>query len=85
MLRLASRITKKNGMMLQIQARYASQHLKHFATLDPKNLSTKDKGMNLVNGEWTGVEKYFELVDPLTGKPMISIPETSMHEVEPFI
>jgi hypothetical protein len=34
--------------------------------------------MNLVNGEWTGVEKYSELVDPLTGKPMISIPETSM-------
>lgn len=41
--------------------------------------------MNLVNGEWTATEKYFELVDPLTGKPMISIPETSMQEAEPFV
>ena len=29
-----------------------SKHLKAFATLDPDNLSTKNKGMNLVNGEW---------------------------------
>jgi hypothetical protein len=32
--------------------------------------------MNLVNGEWTGTEKYAQIVDPLTGKPMISIPDT---------
>ena len=78
MMYLAPRLARTNHALLPMQARYASQHLKHFATLDPANLSTKDTGMNLVNGEWTGVEKYFELVDPLAGKPMISIPETSM-------
>merc|ERR1711957_46552 len=62
--------------LVQTQARCASSHWKNFATIDPANLSPQNKGMNLVNGEWTGVEKYFELVDPLTGKPMISIPET---------
>lgn len=62
--------------MINLQARRASQHLKAFATIDPKNLSEKDKGMNLVNGEWTGVEKYNSLIDPLSGKPMISIPDT---------
>jgi len=29
-----------------------SKHLKAFATLDPKNLSVENKGMNLVAGEW---------------------------------
>jgi 1-pyrroline-5-carboxylate dehydrogenase len=71
-------------MLVQAQVRYASSHWKNFATIDPANLSPQNKGMNLVNGEWTGVEKYFELVDPLTGKPMISIPETSMQEAEVF-
>lgn len=71
-------------MLIQTQVRYASAHWKNFATIDPANLSPQNKGMNLVNGEWTGVEKYFELVDPLTGKPMISIPETSMQEAEVF-
>ena len=78
-------VAKRNYMLLQMQQRYASRHLKHFATIDPGNLSTKDKGMNLVQGEWTGVAKYSELVDPLTGKPMISIPDTSMQELEPFV
>lgn len=71
-------------MLIQTQVRYASAHWKNFATIDPANLSPQNKGMNLVNGEWTSVEKYFELVDPLTGKPMISIPETSMQEAEVF-
>ena len=68
-----------------LQARQISRHLQHFATLDPKTLSPANKCMNLVEGEWTGVDKYFELVDPMTGKPMISVPETSMQETEPFI
>jgi 1-pyrroline-5-carboxylate dehydrogenase len=41
--------------------------------------------MNLVNGEWIGTEKYNQLIDPMTGKPMISIPDTSAEEAEPFI
>ena len=35
------------------QLRSVSSHLKAFATIDPDNLSaSKDKGYNLVNGEW---------------------------------
>jgi 1-pyrroline-5-carboxylate dehydrogenase len=41
--------------------------------------------MNLVNGEWTGTEHYTQVIDPMTGKPMISIPNTRMSEIEPFI
>ena len=62
-----------------------SAHLKAFATLDPKNLSVSDKGMNLVAGEWVGSEKYGTMVDPLTGKPMMSYPDTQMHEIDPFV
>ena len=68
-----------------LQARMLSRHLQHFATIDPKNLSPSNKCMNLVDGEWVGTDKYFELVDPMTGKPMISVPETSMQETAPFI
>ena len=31
-----------------------SKHLAAFATVDPEKLSAKDKGMNLVQGEWVG-------------------------------
>mmetsp|Transcript_8450 Transcript_8450/g.12900 ORF Transcript_8450/g.12900 Transcript_8450/m.12900 type:complete len:274 (+) Transcript_8450:172-993(+) len=41
--------------------------------------------MNLVNGEWTSTENYVTLPDPLTGKPMISIPDTQKEETKPFI
>lgn len=68
-----------------MQARAASQHLKAFATIDPKNLSEANKGMNLINGEWKGTENYLVLPDPMTGKPMISIPDTSVAESQPFI
>lgn len=59
--------------------------MKAFATLDPKNLSLADKGMNLVNGEWRGTENYLELPDPMTGKGMISIPDTSINEIDDYI
>jgi hypothetical protein len=41
--------------------------------------------MNLVGGEWKGTENYLVLPDPMTGKPMVSIPDTSMVEAEEFI
>ena len=41
--------------------------------------------MNLVAGEWVGTEKYGTMVDPLTGKPMMSYPDTQMHEIDPFV
>ena len=66
-----------------------SQHLKAFATIDPDNLSTANKAMNLVDGEWKSTAQYYDLIDPMTGKPMMKIPETgingNMSEIEPFI
>lgn len=73
------------GMLTNLQFRSASAHLKAFATVDAKNLSVANKGMNLVMGEWTGTEQYKEVIDPLTGKPMFTIPNTSMSEIEPFV
>lgn len=59
--------------------------MKAFATVDVNNMTPATKGMNLVNGEWVGTEMYKDVLDPLTGKPMFSIPDTSMAETEPFI
>jgi 1-pyrroline-5-carboxylate dehydrogenase len=41
--------------------------------------------MNLVQGEWVGTESYKALVDPMTGAPMISLPDTSVDEIDPFV
>ena len=40
-----------------------------WATMDAKNPTPEDKGMNLVGGEWTTTANYKHLIDPLTGKP----------------
>jgi len=60
-------------------------HLNKFATIDPWNLSTKDVGQNLCQGEWVGTENYVDHIDPMTGKPMLKIPNTSMDEIQPFV
>jgi 1-pyrroline-5-carboxylate dehydrogenase len=39
----------------------------------------------LVGGEWVSTKKTRELIDPLTGKPLITLPDTSIDEVQPFI
>ena len=84
-LKLSMAHMRKANIMINLQSRLKSQHLKAFATIDPHNLSVKDKGMNLVGGEWVGSNEYFELIDPLTGKPMISIPDTKLDEIDPYI
>ena len=66
-------------------ARAFSKHLKAFATVDPKGMSGKDKGFNLVNGEWKTTATYTDLVDPMTGKTMMQVPQTSQDEIQPFI
>jgi len=76
---------RKATMLVNLQSRLASKHLKAFATIDPANLSTRDKGMNLVNGEWVGTKEYIDLVDPMTGRPMIKIPDTKGDEIDPFV
>ena len=82
---LTTRCRSFKGLLTTVHMRNASAHLKAFATIDPKNLSVTNKGMNLVQGEWVAAEQYMDVIDPLTGKPMISIPNTSMGEIEPFI
>jgi hypothetical protein len=58
-----------------------SSHLKNFATCDPENLSVKDKGQNLVGGQWCDTRETVTSVDPLTGKPMLTLPNTQMDEI----
>lgn len=67
------------------QSRSFATHLSKFATIDAKNTSMADKGMNLVDGKWTTTEKYLPLIDPLTGKDVFSVPDTSLEEAQPFI
>ena len=67
------------------QSRYMSQHLSAFATVDPEKLSAKDKGMNLVQGEWVGSKQYMDLIDPLNGGTLCKIPDTQLDEIQPFV
>lgn len=53
--------------------------------MDPKNLSPKHLCMNLVNGEWVSSSNYAEVIDPMTGNSMISIPDTQIEEIDPFV
>lgn len=41
--------------------------------------------MNLVSGEWVGTREYSEVIDPLTGRPMMKIPDTQLDEIQPFV
>lgn len=79
------KIKTMRSSLFNMQARNISKHLKAFATVDLNNMTTATKGMNLVGGEWVGTESYKDVIDPLTGKAMFSIPNTSMAEAEPFI
>ena len=82
---LVQSLRTANPMFTSVQLRNISKHLKAFATIDPENLSTSDKGFNLVQGEWTSTSKYHELIDPLNGNKMIKIPDTQMEEIAPFV
>lgn len=71
--------------LLAYQQRSFSRHLKAFATLDPKNMSVKQSGMNLVNGEWVGSEEQATIIDPMTGKGMYSYANIGVSEIQPFV
>lgn len=55
-----------------------------FATQDPNAPKIEDS-CNLLGGEWVGTQEYRELVDPMTGKPYVKIPETNKDEAKDFI
>jgi 1-pyrroline-5-carboxylate dehydrogenase len=40
---------------------------------------------NYVNGEWKAAEKSKDLVNPLTGQKLLSMPDTQPHELAPFL
>ena len=48
-------------------------------------MGENDKGQNLVKGAWQGTKKYNDLPDPLTGKVMMKVPDTTLEEITPFI
>jgi len=64
---------------------FKNAHLKAFATVDPEALSPKDKGYNLVAGEWVDSHTTQVLIDPMTGKGMITLPDTQLDEIKPFV
>ena len=41
--------------------------------------------MNFIDGKWVEAKKYREVVDPMSGKPFIEMPDTSEEELAPFI
>lgn len=65
------KVNKYSKVILHNQRNF-SQILKSFATVDPKNLGAHSKGYNLVNGDWTSTKLQREIVDPLTGKVMLT-------------
>lgn len=70
-----NKLSKYSKVVLNNQRNF-SQILKAFATVDPKNLDSHSHGYNLVNGQWRNTEKIKEIVDPLTGKVMLTQPDT---------
>lgn len=75
----------KFSKVLRTNQRNFSNILKAFATVDPKNLGSHSKGYNLVQGEWKSTAQQKEIVDPLTGKVMLTQPDTQINETQPFI
>jgi hypothetical protein len=55
-----------------VQQRNFSKILKAFATVDPSNLNEESKGYNLVKGEWSSTDIHKNIIDPLTGKIMLT-------------
>ena len=61
-----------------------AQPLPEWATVDPYSAgitAEAGEGQNLLSGKWTSTRLTEEIVDPLTGKPMFYVPDTSRGEV----
>jgi 1-pyrroline-5-carboxylate dehydrogenase len=68
--------TKRYQSLLSYQQRPFSKILNAFATVDPNNLGPNSHGHNLVNGEWKKTAVTKDIVDPMTGKHMLTQPNT---------
>eukprot|EP00742_Colponemidia_sp_Colp-10_P000630 GILJ01000688.1.p1 GENE.GILJ01000688.1~~GILJ01000688.1.p1 ORF type:complete len:547 (-),score=78.12 GILJ01000688.1:117-1757(-) len=58
-----------------------------FATVLPNEISgaRPGKAQNLVNGEWRDAEKFVDILDPLNGEKFLQVPDTQIHELQPFV
>ncbi|KAF4712147.1 Succinate-semialdehyde dehydrogenase, mitochondrial [Perkinsus olseni] len=57
-----------------------------FINFDPyKTDGQPVKLHNFLNGQWVPAAKTMDIVDPLTGRPMLRMPDTSVGELEPFV
>ncbi|KAG2439205.1 hypothetical protein HXX76_004568 [Chlamydomonas incerta] len=58
-----------------------------WATVDPKKFSGAAPAscQNLVAGRWTSSRESRLLPDPLNGEPFISVPQTQVDEIGPFV
>lgn len=58
-----------------------------FASCDADKLSEAHQYQmhNLVQGKWEQTSKSIELLDPLNGEKFISVPDTSIDEISPFV
>ncbi|GAB4819738.1 hypothetical protein N2152v2_006784 [Parachlorella kessleri] len=58
-----------------------------WASVDPAKISGSNPATvsNLVFGKWVGTEKQLTIPDPLNGEPFITVPDTQLHEIEPFV
>ncbi|KAF4662723.1 Succinate-semialdehyde dehydrogenase, mitochondrial [Perkinsus chesapeaki] len=57
-----------------------------FINFDPNKKDCEPVNLhNFLNGQWVSAAKTTEIVDPLTGKPMLRMPDTSTSELDPFV
>jgi hypothetical protein len=58
-----------------------------WATVRPEDLggSPVPRLQNLVKGSWVESERYRTLPDPLTGRPLVHVPDTAAGELTPYV
>ncbi|KAL6784673.1 ALDH12 [Auxenochlorella protothecoides x Auxenochlorella symbiontica] len=65
----------------------ALAELSEWSRVDPAQLSGSSPAAlnNLVAGEWTQTAQSLSVVDPMNGEPFLSVPDTQLDEIQPFI
>lgn len=60
---------------------------RNYSVFNPKTVSggAPVPLLNFVNGEWSGVKRYTDIVDPMNGDVIIKMPNTDKDELQPFI
>lgn len=71
----------------QMRAQHARAQVPSWATVDPDAMgpSSPGIGLNLVGGQWTSTAKTMDVVDPLNGERMVTVPDTQENEIGLFV